>query len=681
MVEFKYKEDLGAPKQFKPGFSGPISKRRPRDICCLLIFILFWIGIFIAFGVRVVWPGTRGNPMRIFQPLDNYGRFCGFNQDDQALTAVSWDHVTAIKTLAASTGGVDAGRLTSYTEGIEDETKQQPMLDMTSYSHLWFPVTTLSLDDALCVKECPNFSMPAGLDDIDLANLSLFGCHCHRDYGYLMGSDKQALTAAECSTALGTDLGKKLCYRVVYDSQSSAILGNRCWPGDIGMIKSQAIQDTMLGALDATNVGSLLLDLPNSWYFILIGLGIAVSLAFAWLVFMRFFAKVLIWVTVWLLLIVTILIAIFFSYQAYTTYTFYSDLSSPSSAATRRLAINIALAVLPWLVAVIYIALICFFAPRVNLALAIIQEASKAIASMPTIVFLPFVFLIIGVVLLGFVGTTTIFALSAVEMTSFMGHRSWELRYYDYAIMGFLTFCLYWVGFFVMGVCQTVIAGAIAQFYWRRDKATVYWLDIPRAIFRTIAFHLGSIAFGSFLIATIAWLRFVLNYIKKRVKAMETPPAKTLMRVVNCLMYIFEKIIKYITRMAYIEIAVYGYGFCTAAKRAVQQLLRNIARVAAINVIGDSLLVVGKLFVAIVSGFITGLMTFFLSPTGSDGGFVMPMVIVGACGYGFAHLFMSVYEMAIDTTFMCFCEDIEKHNGTPQRPYWCGPNLRKFLDH
>ncbi|KAG9394300.1 Choline transporter-like [Carpediemonas membranifera] len=678
-LELKYKEDLGKPKQFNPNFSGPISKRRPRDICCLLLFIIFWVIVFAIFGFRVVNPSTRGDPRRVFQPMDSYGRFCGFDASQQVETAITWEQITKIRNLADTTGA-DTDFPTKYASYTVD--MDNAILDMTDFDSLWFPATTLSLDDCVCVRSCPDFSMPNGLDEIDLTDLSLFGCVCHPDFEYLTNQTTSSFAHGDCGS-LGSgsygDLYDKLCYHVVYDSVSSIVLANRCWPSDITSIKSEEIKNTIYELFDDSSISSLFMDLPNSWYFILIGLGIAVALSFVWLVVMRFFAKLLIWATIWALFLILIVFAAFATYQAYNTYTVYSDLSNPPSAATRRLVIAIALAAVPWVAMLVFIALLCFFSPRINLALAIIVEASKAIASMPTIVFYPFIFLGLAVICLAFVGVTILYALSAVEMTSFSGHRDWNLNYYDYAILGLLTFFFYWVSFFIMGVCQTVIAGAIAQFYWRRDKNKIYWLDIPRAVVRTILFHLGSIAFGSFLIATIAWARFVLNYVKKRVKAMNTPPAKTLMRVINCLMYIFERILKYITRMAYIEIAVYGYSFCTAAKRAVQQLLRNVARVAAINVIGDSLLILGKVFVAVTSGLVVAILVYFISPTGSSGGFIAPMLITGVVGYLFSHLFMVVYEMAIDTTFMCFVEDVEKNNGTPARPYWCGNNLRAHI--
>ena len=35
--------------------------------------------------------------------------------------------------------------------------------------------------------------------------------------------------------------------------------------------------------------------------------------------------------------------------------------------------------------------------------------------------------------------------------------------------------------------------------------------------------------------------------------------------------------------------------------------------------------------------------------------------------------------MVIDTLFLCFCEDYNKNDGTPERPYYAPKSLLKYL--
>ncbi len=44
-----------------------------------------------------------------------------------------------------------------------------------------------------------------------------------------------------------------------------------------------------------------------------------------------------------------------------------------------------------------------------------------------------------------------------------------------------------------------------------------------------------------------------------------------------------------------------------------------------------------------------------------------------------AHCLLSVYEMVIDAMFLCFCQDMNRHDGTPGNEYFAPPSLMRFL--
>lgn len=57
------------------------------------------------------------------------------------------------------------------------------------------------------------------------------------------------------------------------------------------------------------------------------------------------------------------------------------------------------------------------------------------------------------------------------------------------------------------------------------------------------------------------------------------------------------------------------------------------------------------------------------------------VVILFICIFTFliASMFIGVYEMIIDTIFICFCEDSEKNDGSPEKPYFMSKSLLKFM--
>ena len=123
-------------------------------------------------------------------------------------------------------------------------------------------------------------------------------------------------------------------------------------------------------------------------------------------------------------------------------------------------------------------------------------------------------------------------------------------------------------------------------------------------------------------------------------------------------------------------------------------LLRNALRVAAINSIGDLVLLVCKLIITAI-GVVAAFFYFQYSQKiesqlgagensalgGADNVQYesLQILLCGIFSYFIANMFIGVYEMLIDTIFICFAEDSERNDGTAQKPYFMSKNLLKFM--
>ena len=122
--------------------------------------------------------------------------------------------------------------------------------------------------------------------------------------------------------------------------------------------------------------------------------------------------------------------------------------------------------------------------------------------------------------------------------------------------------------------------------------------------------------------------------------------------------------------------ALSGKSFCSSARRAFTVLSCNALRVAAVNSVGDFLLFLSKVLIVLLTLVIgvklveerEPLLNFTWSP----------LLISGLSAYFVAHCFLSVYEMAIDTLLICFCEDNRMNDGH-DRPYFMSGNLLYFI--
>ena len=53
------------------------------------------------------------------------------------------------------------------------------------------------------------------------------------------------------------------------------------------------------------------------------------------------------------------------------------------------------------------------------------------------------------------------------------------------------------------------------------------------------------------------------------------------------------------------------------------------------------------------------------------------MIVIGT--YVITNSFFGVYSMAVNTLFLCLLEDMERNDGTPDKPYFMSINLQKIL--
>lgn len=319
---------------------------------------------------------------------------------------------------------------------------------------------------------------------------------------------------------------------------------------------------------------------------------------------------------------------------------------------------------------------------RLMIAIAVLKVASQAIAQMPMILFQPLIPLLMNVVFVAYalVVAVYLYASGTIERNTTTGNITinWNetLQYMSlYHLFG-----IFWTTQFIAGFGVMITAGAIAAYYWQRD-------DMPRnpirkSMYRATRYHLGSIAFGSFIVAVVQFVRAVMEYVDKKTKKAQAanPIVKFFMCCIKYCLWYLEKVLKYINRNAYILVAVKGYSYCYSALQAIKLIILNMLRIAAVNTVGDFLTWLGKI---VITG-ACALGAFFMCDTSAyadpakETYLSSPLAPVIACafvGYIQADLFLSVYEMAVDTILLSFCEDCGQTGG----PHYAPPLLLSAL--
>ncbi|XP_055609417.1 choline transporter-like protein 1 [Uranotaenia lowii] len=312
---------------------------------------------------------------------------------------------------------------------------------------------------------------------------------------------------------------------------------------------------------------------------------------------------------------------------------------------------------------------------RIKLVVQLFKEAGKAVSNMPCLLLEP----ILTFVSIAAVITLFVYFTMWIESSGMLRVENNQSAKYVkdstmlftrwYNLLAFLWFCQ-----FIIGCQHMVIAGAVACWFFTRNKSNL-GSPILKSFGNLVRYHMGTVALGSFIIAVVQFLRAILKLVMYYTRDHQNRVTACIFECCQCCLKCFEQFLQYLTRNAYIMTAMHGDPFCTGGKNAFRLLSSNALRVFAINSVGDFVLILSKVFVVVVTCLIG--MEVIQKKSGMHHPYV-PIILVGIFAYLVAHCFMTVYEMTVDTIFLSFCEDCETNDGI-NKPYFMSRGLMEFV--
>ncbi|KAI7803649.1 choline transporter-like protein 2 isoform X4 [Triplophysa rosa] len=682
----------GQPKKYDPTFTGPIHNRGCTDIICCIFFLVAIVG-YLAVGI-VAW--SHGDPRKVIYPTDSTGQFCG-----------------------------------------QGNLEKKPLLFYFNIMKCASPMVLLEFQcptPQVCVEKCPDRTMTLFTANKNPLEWTYYKGFCREDPGTKTVPDilKQKLCPSVLVSSKAflqrcfPSLGKKGEVITVGDKETF----------DDGEGNQRNAKDLVAGVKNATIVMEgrqvamkIFEDYTRSWYWILICLLIAVVVSLIFIVLLRFLAGIMVWV---MILMVIVVIAYGIGHCSYKYITLKD--TSGANVTLQQLGFQpdftvylhirqtwLAFIIILAIVELIIILVLIFLRNRIRIAVELMKEASRAIGYVMSSLFYPiFTFLLLTVVI-AYWGITAVFLSTSSEpvykvfnetvcshsrltcnpenftlseikrdcprsecLFAFYGG---ETPYHKYLILFqfYNVFLFFWCANFVTALGQMTLAGAFASYYWALNKSK----DMPTfplcaSLGRSLRYHTGSLAFGSLILAIIQIIRVLLEYVDHKLKGAENKFAKFLMCCLKCCFWCLEKFIKFLNRNAYIMVAIHGKNFCSSARDAFFLLMRNVIRVVVVDKVTDFILFLGKLLIVGLVGifaffFFSGHTDAFKGAAPSLHYYWVPILTVLVGSYLIAHGFFSVYAMCVDTLFLCFLEDLERNDGSAERPYFMTENLLNVL--
>uniref|UniRef100_A0A8C6T350 Choline transporter-like protein n=1 Tax=Neogobius melanostomus TaxID=47308 RepID=A0A8C6T350_9GOBI len=683
--------EYGEPRQFDPNFKGPLLKRSCTDIICCILFVLVILG-YLAVGI-LAW--LYGDPRHVLYPKNSTGSFCGTGQNKDRPNLFYFDMIRC----ATSSFNI----LANPANGFQCPTTQ------------------------VCVKECPRKFWGVGPLDL-LKKPSEVFVNPELCVPYLNLNTTEVVNNELCPfyhTPLIPVFG-----RCMPDASALGNIPNWFDSNNIPGLPP-SVNDTLdsirngtgdlVNGFNAKEIGIRIFeDFASSWPWILLGLLIAMVTSLLFLLLLRFIAPVMVWV-----LIVGLLGAgaygIWHCYWEYDNYkkksAFISDVGFSTDL---KIYFQVQETWLAFLIVIaigeaILLLMLIFLRKRILIAIALIQEASKAVSHMMSALVYPVITFIMLLICVAYWGATALYlATSGAPIYKVVAlnsnneackkinasHLCDPLNFTSSSYPGCPTASCIFIKYNDEGNFQQflfnlqiynvicTLAGAFASYYWAFHKpADIPMFPICGSFLRALRYHIGSLAFGALILTLVQIMRMLLEYIDHKTREAQNGCARFILCCLKCCLWCLEKFIKFLNRNAYIMIAIYGKNFCVSAKNAFSLLMRNIIRVVVLDKVTDLLLFFGKLLV--VGG--VGVLAFFFfsgripSPNSTFRSetlnyYWMPIITVMFGSYLIAHGFFSVYNMCVDTLFLCFLEDLERNDGSAQKPYFMSKKLMKILN-
>ncbi|GIY91908.1 choline transporter-like protein 4 [Caerostris extrusa] len=650
---------------YDANFNGPIKHRSCTDILCLFLFAAFIAGwIVVAF-----FAFREGNPKVLVYPTDSQGNICGVGELEDKPFLFFFDLIKCASPSVIFTGC---------------PTPQ------------------------VCVQHCPNETFYAN-ENLPNANEIKSKLICKYDVKKEEKDLKTLLNDGHCAKLylkskpkgdISIDFQHQTYKISMYCSGLHSIPSILDMKADGGIkndndqVLPVTVEESQLAKfLSLTEMGEKVFsDFKTSWEYLLAGLFLAM------------------------------LLLVFACYYSTTKYIELKNV--PGSDEKFKITLNLKsylalrdtwlwFAIISGIVFGILFLIILFLRKRIHIAIALIKQASRAVGSMPSTLMFPiFPYLLM---LIFFIFWTAValyiassgkasFVLADVPADSKLKNgttcnpnkynatgdgikclfQTYGLKDNLFTSQFYNLFGLFWGLFFSVGIGQVALSGAFASYYWTKDKTR----DIPTCaigsgLYRCMRYHMGSVAFGSLLIATVRMIRVMLEYIDKKLKKYDNQITKAIICCLKCCFWCLENVLRFISKNAYIMIAIYGKNFCSSARHAFKLLMRNIIRVVVLDKLTDFLLFMGKL---VVVAFSAGVSFYFFAteqkilrgipPMNYN---LLPPIVITLGAYLIASGFFSVYGMAVDTLFLCFLEDCERNDGSAEKPYFMSKDLMKIL--
>lgn len=504
---YKFDKDGNKLKSNPELLNGPISEnnRKCTDVIFCLIFICFILAL-LGCGAYGWW---FGNPDKVLYFYDDDGKQCGLGFLTNYPYVYMYNTVTrleegGIDTFTGETFCVKACP-TNYLEPVICKPTKKKTDCLVKFKNLYLSEPFLN---RICL---PSFSAYSKVDTKDSTQINPF-------------LYPEGVTAALITTNAKSSTSAKSVFNTDF--------------------------------INTNEIMQYVADLGITWPAIAGSVGAAFIIALIYMIFLRCCAGFICWCVIFLILIVLTVIGYIF--QARTL--LYTSLAQKNSYIACRV-----FSCIFYTLACIWLIFILANCNNIRLAIALIKTTAHYIGSEFCVMFVPLVMTgtFICFMIYWIITTLYIYSSGSVvkETNSFYAVPEWTdtVRY----IFWFNLFGMLWILSFIEAYNLFVLVSSACLWYFEHNNESSGGKGaskiINRSFFRGIRFHLGSLAFGSLIVAIIRFAIIICEYIKKQIELTSGTGAqsefyKCLITACECCLACCLKCVEFINKHAYIQV-------------------------------------------------------------------------------------------------------------------------------
>lgn len=338
-------------------------------------------------------------------------------------------------------------------------------------------------------------------------------------------------------------------------------------------------------------------DIAMAWKVLAVSSGTAIVLGYLYLLLIRCMGALIVWLSIILIQLALI---------AAGLWTFFRSNDYDESDSKRDYMKYIAYGI--WGVAFLYLICVACCWNAIRIGIAVYQATAEFVSKNLRIYLLPLLTYIIAAAWLIIWIVSFVYVFSVGEPTQraapyqFITEIKWDTN--NRYVVIYQIFTLLWVNAWIMGMCQFIIAASACIWYFECNSDTGGRGVVGRGMWWGFRYHMGSVAFGAAVIAICQLIRILFEYYRRKIQAAtKNACVRCLLCYTSYLLWALEKCIKFITKNAYIQVALTNKFFCKAAWNAFALILANVHRFGWLNTIGFVLNWFGVCSVAGVNAF------------------------------------------------------------------------------